>query len=262
VNGRIVRADRIATPARSATFLLGRGLFETMRVVSGDVPLLDLHLDRLRAACREVGLRLPPRKIDRAIAALLERARLRHGVARLTVGEGVGTIMLSPLPAGLARERRDGLRLPVERLIWSPVHLKHTSRLPISLAEDRAGGEVVRLGERERLMETTRSNLFVVTREGAIETAPVPAVLPGVARRLVVEDLRRLGLGVRHRAPRLPENRRWREVFVSNAVRGLRPVVELGGVALPRPVPNGVLRELQRNLDRRMGVRSPSARST
>jgi branched-subunit amino acid aminotransferase/4-amino-4-deoxychorismate lyase len=261
MNGRVVRADRIVIPLRCAPFLAGRGLFETMRVVGGDIPLLDLHLDRLRASCREVGLGLPARGIGDAIATLLDHARLRHGVARLTVGEGFETVTLAPLPAGLARERRDGLRLPVARLSWSPAHVKHTSRLPILLAEDRAGGEVVRLGGRTRLMETTRSNLFVVTHDGAIETAPFPAVLPGVARGLVLENLRALGVRVRHRAPRLTENRGWREVFVSNAVRGVRPVVDLGEVSLPRPAPDGLLRRLQRDLDRCMGIRSPSTRS-
>lgn len=252
LDGRLTAAEREGVSLRVAPALEAAGLVETMRLIGGRVPLLDLHLERLRQGCRRIGL-ARPRAVERAIDALARRCGLAEGVARLTVGEGLELLTLGPLPPGLDRERDEGIRLAALSVSWRPVTLKHTSRAAALGAERRAGGEVVRLGPAGRLMETTRSNLFVVTPEG-IATAPASTVLPGVARRCVLEAARELGIPITRRAPRLGEHRAWREVFVTNAVRGVRPVTELAGHALAKPAREGVLRALQAALDRRMGI--------
>ena len=181
------------------------------------------------------------------------RNRIRNGVVRLTVGKGVALATCARLPRGLARERSRGIALSTLPLVRAAAELKATSWLPVWLAERDAGDEVALVGARGQLLETSRSNLFVVS-EHSIETADPPLVLPGVARRLVLEVARELGLRTRHRAPRLAERARWREMFVTNAVRGVRPVASLDGAPLPVCGPDSLARRLQKSLDQRMGL--------
>ncbi len=255
LDGRLVCKEDPRVSALSRGVLHGVGLFETMRVTGRRVPLLELHLERLGRGCRLLGLPDPPDDLEAGVHAVLRHTGQDDGVARIVVEDGFRMVTLDPLPPGLRRERETGIQLPCMRFSWSPVAVKHTARAVLEWAEREAEGETVRLGSRGRLLETTRSNFFIVRAEG-LETAPTSVALPGIARRLVLETATELGLPVRHRAPRLSELESWREVFVTNAVRGVRPVVELGGKRLPTPEPGGILRELQQRLDRAMGLRS------
>jgi branched-subunit amino acid aminotransferase/4-amino-4-deoxychorismate lyase len=253
LNGRLQPAPQTPVSALQKKFLRGLGLLETMRVTRGRVPLLERHLDRLVRSCRLLGLRQTHRDLDDGLDALLRQAGSVEGVARIVVGEGLRLVTLELLPAGLENERESGIRLPALPFSWSPISVKHTARAALERAEREVGGEAARLGSDGRLVETTRSNFFVVS-SGTLETAHISAVLPGIARQLVLEMAEELALPVRERAPRLAEQGQWSECFVTNAVRGVRPVIELAGHAIPEPEPGGVLRQLQRRLDRRMGL--------
>jgi branched-subunit amino acid aminotransferase/4-amino-4-deoxychorismate lyase len=254
LNGRLQPVPQTTVAALQKKYLRGLGLLETMRVTGGRIPLLDRHLDRLSRSCRLLArrsLRGVESEIEEGLEAVLRRAGPTDGVARIVVGEGLRLVTLGPLPQGLKDEREAGIRLPALPVSWSPISVKHTSRAPLERVEREMGGETARLGADGRLLETTRSNLFVVS-SGALETAHVSAVLPGIARQLIVEMAAELALPVRQRAPRIAEQDLWSECFVTNAVRGVRPVAELAGRRLPVPEPGGVLRQLQRRLDRRM----------
>jgi branched-subunit amino acid aminotransferase/4-amino-4-deoxychorismate lyase len=254
LNGRLVSKDDAQVSPLGMSLLRGVGLFETMRVTGRRVPLLELHLERLVRGCRMLGLPDPPDDLEAGVDAVLRRALQDEGVARIVVGEGFRMVTPEQLPPALHQEREKGIRLPCMRFSWSPVAVKHTSRAALEWAEREMGGETARIGSRRRLLETTRSNFFVVCAD-ALQTAPTSVALPGIARRIVLHVATELGLPVRQRAPRLSEVDSWREVFVTNAVRGVRPVLELGGKHLPPPQPRGILRELQQRLDRAMGLR-------
>jgi branched-subunit amino acid aminotransferase/4-amino-4-deoxychorismate lyase len=254
LDGRLVAADRARVSALSQTLLRGIGLFETMRMTRGTVPLLDLHLERLRRSCRDCQMSEPSHRLEKGVSALAERVGGSEGVVRMTVGDGLELVTLGPLPRGLERERQEGIALPSIRTAWDPVSVKHTSRAGLEWAEREVGGEALRVGPAGQLLETTRSNLFVVTPD-RLETAPDGSILPGIARRLVLAAARELGFRIRRRSPRLAEAESWREVFVTNAVRGVRPVVEVAGRPIPAPAAEGTLRPLQRRLDLLMGLK-------
>src|SRR5262249_35417075 len=152
---------------------------------------------------------------------------LADGVGRITLGDGFALLALAPLPEELAVQRSRGIALPLLELVRPRAHLKSTSRLDLELAEGDAGGEGLLLDRDGRALETTRANFFAVTDRG-LETAPVPDVLPGIARELLLELAAERGLEVRQTAPRLVDLARWREAFASNAPRGVRPVFSIG----------------------------------
>jgi branched-subunit amino acid aminotransferase/4-amino-4-deoxychorismate lyase len=189
------------------------------------------------------------------IAELAARNALDGAVGRIVLGEDQVLLQCQPLPQGLAQERSSGIRLAAEPFDWAPAEHKLSARAELDAAERRAGGEVARLAPGERLLETTRSNLFVVTPTG-LETASPPAVLPGVERARVLARSRESGLRVRRRAPRISEASTWIEAFVTNAVRGVRPVRELARVRLSAP--GAITLELQRALDRELQLEVPA----
>ena len=235
------RAGRIGdgrTPALTADdpTTRGLGLFETMRARDGDVPWLDDHLDRLERSARELDLGPFPtrRRLRAAVADLLAAAG--PGDWRVTItASGAESLLvaLGPAPApsdeGVSAVTLRGEWLPARRL----AEHKTTGYGAYLLAQRRAeaaGAEhALLLDERGRLGEAAVANAFCVV-DGVLVTAPARGLLPGVARARV--------LRLAEVDERAPEEREWRsasEVFLTNALRGVVPVVRIDG----RPVVEG-----------------------
>jgi len=182
-------------------------LFETMRLEKGEIPRLELHLERLAASARYFGWRFDP---GAARAEIEQRAagagpggwrlRLRAdeaGALRVTL-EPLDALPAIPLPVALARTPvdRDDLRL----------HHKTTRReiYEARLAERPGEFEVLLFNREGELTEFTRGNL-VAELDGMRFTPPrecglLGGVLRGdllargaiVERVVRVEDLPRL----------------------------------------------------------------------
>ncbi|MCE2392835.1 MAG: aminotransferase class IV [Proteobacteria bacterium] len=250
LSGRFLTEDEARVPVSSRTLTLGLGLYESFRVAGGKAPLLDLHLARLERSAREAGLQLDAFDWEEALEGLARRNRRADGRGRLTLGDGFVLLTLGPLPADLELEQREGIELRTREASRTAEH-KSTARFDLELLERQERGETLRVDPDGEALETTRANFFAL-RNGALETASPPAVLPGIARALVCELAALRGLPVSPRPPRLSERGAWQEAFVSNAVRGIRPVARLDGAPLPLGGPGSVTRSLQTALNERL----------
>jgi branched-chain amino acid aminotransferase len=240
-------------------FLYGDGLFETMRAYGGRVFRLDAHLDRLFAAARVLGLRIPGAR--RALAAvideLLTRNRLADAYVRLTVSRGTGPsgptptashqptllIVAQPLSLPSAAKYRQGYRaviLPPSVCAEATLpRIKSLSYLPSVLA--RAAAKRARADEgllrnsRGQVTEGATSNLFTV-RRGKLLTPPVDSgLLPGITRAAVLEIAQPIGVSAREVA--LGPQDLWAadECFLTNSIIEIMPVTRIDG----RPVGTG-----------------------
>jgi branched-subunit amino acid aminotransferase/4-amino-4-deoxychorismate lyase len=81
LGGRVLDAAAAGVPVEDRGFLLGDGLFETMRARGGAVFRLGEHLARLRSGASRIGLAAPG-GVERAVADVVEAAgRAAHGPA-------------------------------------------------------------------------------------------------------------------------------------------------------------------------------------
>lgn len=232
-----VDGDRI--PAADRGFTYGDGLFETLRMVDGRVPLWPRHVARLRDGCAR--LRMPAPDTD---AILAEAGRLATGlgdaVARVTLSRGDGVrgyalppsqqprvvVQVSPLSldAGASSEGIS-VRLCETRLATQPLlaGMKHLNRLEQVLARaewsDATWTEGLMLDDRGDVVCATAANVFAVF-DGQLVTPPVDRCgVAGVARAeiLAVRAVEVASIG----PARLAEAD---EVFLTSAVRGILPV--------------------------------------
>src|SRR5207247_677105 len=92
VNGRLVRGAEASVSVFDRAFLLGDGLFETMRARGGRLFRLDRHLARLEqgAARLRLPLPMPAHELAQAIQETLAANGLEDAAVRLTVSRGVG----------------------------------------------------------------------------------------------------------------------------------------------------------------------------
>lgn len=213
----------------------GRGVFETMLVITGRAVELDAHLGRLSASVETLyGLTLP----EQAHSLVFNRAGdIEHGKLRLTVvpapgaphlrvdaeevdvdavfpGPGRAASLRSAVVAGGLGEHKWADRDLLDRLAASS-----PGELPLLLDGDGT------------VLEAARASVFAVDG-GRLLTPPRDGrILPSIARQQVIEvagaegvetSEERLGL-----ADLLP-----REVFLTGSVRGVEPARALDGAEL------------------------------
>jgi len=199
----------------------GFDLIETMGFSPDDgIPLLELHLERLRASATALGFSFDRHAVRNAIQALcfeLEGpARVRLSLAR----SGAHALEAGPLPPAVGREARCVvLRLPVDPGDWRLAH-KSTDRsfyaAALRAAKGAGADEALLLRDDGLLTEGSFTNLFV-EREGVLLTPPLSrGLLPGVLRRTLIDSgkAREADLSLDDLAAGF---------LIGNAVRGLMP---------------------------------------
>jgi len=251
----------------------GDGLFETIRIQSGEMPLLSRHLSRLEAGCRRIGLAWPGRD---ELGAQLSAAKtgMTHGVVKLVLTRGSGGRGYTPPAAAAVRQIISCHALPDyprehytvgvcvrmchTRLGDSPdtAGLKHLGRLEqviASMEPDEGAAEGLMRDTADRILEGIRSNLFLV-RDGRLVTPDLTrGGVAGVMRAEILDIAARAGIPVQVTDIFLSELRSAQEAIMSNSIFGIWPVRKIAGIGeFPSPGPMG--RRLMTEISR-LGIR-------
>jgi 4-amino-4-deoxychorismate lyase len=230
----------------------GDGLFETMAANEGAIRWLDYHLERLVDGCARLEIPLPDRgRIERWIARDLPRGS--RAIVKLIVTRGGGARGYSPplhpepnVIIGIsswsdppASHYTEGLVLATcgLRLGENPrlAGLKHLNRLEQVLAQlelrGRGVDEGLLLSAGNKVVSGTSNNVFAV-HEGAVRTPRLDTCgVRGVMRRLAIEFCRAHAIRVDEVDIEPDELLRADELFVTNALHGVRPVRALDATA-------------------------------
>jgi branched-chain amino acid aminotransferase len=246
LDGTLVEEEAARVSAFDHGFLLGDGVFETLRVYGGEPYALDEHLGRLEEGCAALRIEMPPRSdLTQAARELLTANGLADARMRITVTSGSG-------PPGLAREAgsRTVLVAALPLTAWPPTaraivsRFRRDERSPlagvkttsladhvVALAEARERGaeDALLLNVAGNVCEATTANVFLV-RDGTAATPPLDAgCLAGITRAHVLE------LGAVERTLTPAELLEADEAFLTSSTRELQPLVAIDG----RPVGSG-----------------------
>lgn len=231
-------------PADDRGFQYGDGLFETALLVNARVRFLDDHCRRLLAGCARLGITPPEQKtLLREIAQVTAGAD--RGVLKIIVTRGAGG--RGYRPGGAMSSTRVVALHPFNpaphtalRLRWCDIRLgrnarlagiKHLNRLEQVLAQSEwREGEVdegLMLDTEGEVVCATSANVFVV-RDNALATPDLRFCgVQGVMRARVIDAAAKLKLAVSEE-PLWPHDLATAsEVFITNAVRGIRSVASL-----------------------------------
>ncbi len=234
----VTRSTELSISNRGLAY--GDGVFETMRVHGGELPLWPRHLARLREGAQRLGIGLPdPAFIEARIAEMIDGADA--GVLKLlfTRGDGgrgyappvdaqpVWTLALHPLPliaGGSLRLHACDTRLAIQPALAG---IKHCNRLEQVLAR----AEVERAGCDEGLMRDSEGRVAGATAANLLAHRNGRWLTPPVARCGVAGVLRGwlLAQGLVEEAELTPgEVEDADALALCNAVRGILPVSLLG----------------------------------
>lgn len=245
-----INGEPAADPARTIAFddrglNYGDGLFETALLRDGALRFATAHLRRLRQGCERLGIAYPgDENLIADIAGI--SAAARHGVIKIIVTRGGGgrgyrpaanaastrIVALHPLPApcnpaGIAA------RCCEVRLGRNPAlaGMKHLNRLEQVLAQrecrDAGVEEGLMLDTEGELICATTGNVFLGRRDALFTPDLRYCGVHGVMRAQVLEAAVELGIATSVEPLRPRDLHDATEVFITNAVRGIRPLIAL-----------------------------------
>lgn len=239
-----------AVDPRDRGLAYGDGLFETMACRHGRIRWLEYHLDRLLLGCGRLAIPAPDRAVLRGeIEAHCPRDE--PAVVKLIVTRGVGArgyripepaeptriLTISPWPRLAAADYTRGIvvRTCALRLGENPqlAGLKHLCRLEQVLAQMEIDGTTVQEGlvrsSSGYVIGGISSNVFAVRGATLLTPRLVRCGVRGVMRRVVLEHAEQVGLAAQEVDLMPDELAACDELFVTNAVFGIKPVRELDG---------------------------------
>lgn len=243
VNGVAPANASAAIAADDRGLQYGDGLFETALLIDGRVRFLDDHLERLFRGCQRLGIRAPDRQtLSDEITQVCAAAN--RGVLKIIVTRGAGGRGYRPPAAAATRivALHPLKETPQHalKLRWCETRLgrnarlagiKHLNRLEQVLAQGewREGefDEGLMMDTEGELVCATAGNVFAV-RDGALITPDLRFCgVQGVMRAQVIKVASKLGLAVSEE-PLWPHDlEAASEIFITNAVRGIRSATSL-----------------------------------
>ena len=260
VDGRV--ADSLPLNDRGGAY--GHGLFETMLLHKGFLPLRQQHSERLLRDAPTLGISITEEQLAQNIDGLIKRLdsqQLSSGVMKIIVTAGSGgrgyaspaemnpriICQYFPLPENLEKSRRHGIALfqCQYQLPLNPVlaGIKHLNRLDQVLACAELSKEQSRELSREAranytdglmysrdnlLIETTCANIFIKTAYGWITPQLNQAGVRGVMRGLLLEQLfPECGIKIVEGAITKHQLATAKEIFTCSSIRGVLPVTKI-----------------------------------
>jgi branched-chain amino acid aminotransferase len=269
LNGELVDETDARISPSDRGFLLGDGVFETLRTYNRRPVTLPEHLERLEAGARVLGIMVPDRgTITKGVQDLISSAGGEDLRVRITVTSGPGpaglrrgdaspTLVITASPLTAWPDRATAVIAPWSHDEHSPLAgVKTTSRADTVLAmlhaREQGVDEVLFFNHAGNLCEATTANVFAV-RAGRVETPPLRAgCLAGITRENVLRVCEELAIeAVEVDLPR-PVLDKLDEMFLTSSTREVQALVAVDGRPVGGGVPGPVTGRLREELSRRL----------
>jgi branched-chain amino acid aminotransferase len=261
LNGKLVPESDARISPFDRGFLLGDGVFETMRAYGGRCFAMDEHLARLAGSCALLRLDVPD-GLPSIVDDVLRANDLRDAAVRITITRGPGGRGASPTGAGPATLVVHALPIAERPETWTRgLRLASTRRahaaLPGAKTVDYAANVVARIEAEEagadealfvdpagRVVEATQANVFALFGRELVTPPLESGCLPGVTRAALLRLAPALGLTPVERALRSDQLLLADDAMLSASVLEVAPVVALDGAPIGTGVPSRVARAL------------------
>jgi branched-subunit amino acid aminotransferase/4-amino-4-deoxychorismate lyase len=253
-NGKLTKADNLLISPNNRSFRYGDGFFETIKLVNGKIQLADQHMERLFSSLELLQFQKPTyftaEYLKEQVLTLAKKnyhdklARVRITIFR---GDGglydvnnhfphhlVQTWELEPSYNSL---NENGLVLDIFRdarkVCDHYSHLKSNNYLSYAMAalwaKQKKLNDAILLNPYDRVADASIANVFIVGTNGLIKTpALTEGAVSGVMRRHILKCLCEEDMPVEETALQQEDLFGAAEIFLTNAIYGIRWVKQLG----------------------------------
>jgi len=254
LNGQFLPEAQAVVPVNDRGFLLGDGLFETMRVVNGKPFRFAQHLERMMRGADFLKIKpsFAPKDLEKFAAQLIEQNKMPDAILRVTLTRGPGergykfngdsqpTIVMT-LHAAPAQENSiewnlvtSSYRIPAADPISS---FKTTSKILHIMARaeaaEKGADEALLVNTNGEVAETASGNLFWIYQDKICTVPTGRGVLPGITRAIVLEICQTMGLQTNKRVIKPEALRNSQGIFITQSALGIVPISIFDGESVP-----------------------------
>ena len=276
INGQKVSRTNAKLSVFDNSLLYAEGLFETLLAVDDQLIFESLHMKRLQAGAKAIGLKLPVSA--RTITRWTQQTGAAHPSkikkVRLTVTSGESSRWAGQQgkPQIIVIAAPHVIPVRPFRLMVSPLRVDHDSSLrrikkisyilqaaAIKQATENGFDDALLLNEKEQIAEVTSANIFWI-KQGRIYTPPLSAgCLEGVTRDTVLKQASGLGYRAEERNANLNALSKADEVFISSSLKLVLAVSEISdGRKRLRFAPGPITAALRRHFMQLAGIQCRS----
>ncbi len=252
-NGKVYKTGKLLISPDNRSFRYGDGFFETMKMINGKIQLLDYHMERLFTSLDKLQFQKPvyftPEYIKEQISMLAKKNyQQKLTRIRLTIFRGDGglydvdnhfphhliqTWELNPANNSL---NENGLQMDIfkdaRKVCDQYSSIKSNNYLSYAMAalwvRQHKLNDAVLLNPYDRIADATIANVFIV-KDGVVKTpALTEGAVNGVMRRYLLHSLRNENMPVQETQLSVEDVLQASEVFLTNAIYGIRWVKQLG----------------------------------
>jgi branched-chain amino acid aminotransferase len=261
LNGELVEKEKAVVSVYDHGFLYGDGVFEGIRMYSGNVFRLKEHLERLYESARSILLQIPYsfEELEQIVLDTLRKNQFHDSAyIRLVISRGAGDLGLDPrkchnpnvvviaeqlalFPKELYENGITMVTVPTRRNrpdILSPKvkSLNYLNNIMVKVEATNAGAdEALTLNTEGYVAEGSGQNIFIV-KNGELLTPPsYVGALEGVTRNAIIDLAREHGYVVKEQPFTRHDVYVADEVFLTGTAAEVIPVVKLDG----RVIANG-----------------------
>lgn len=269
LDGNLVPKSEAKISVFDHGFLYGDGIFEGIRIYSGNIFKLHEHLVRLYESAKSICLEIPltMEEMEEATVETVRANNLQDGYIRLVVSRGAGDLGLDPAncpkpcvviiadqvrlyPQELYEKGLEIVTVPTRRNTVDALNpkiksLNYLNNVLVKLEAKRAGVlEALMLNSEGYVCEASGDNVFLV-KNGLILTPPgYLGALEGITKNVVMDLARNLGYDVQE----VPFTRHdvfvADEVFLTGTAAEVIPVVNVDGRVIGTGKPGEVTKQL------------------
>jgi branched-chain amino acid aminotransferase len=245
-NGKIVTDDEPVLMASNRGYRYGDGLFETMKVLNGNILLRKYHFERLFSGLSIMKFEIPvlftEENIEEELLHLCKKNNCEKlGRVRLSVSRGNGglydedknlqyLIECWPLNESVNKLNENGLVIGIypdaEKSCDKFSNLKSANFLPYSMAalfaKENKWNDCLVLNTTGGIADSTIANVFIIKENSIITPGLEEGCVNGVMRKYVIEKLRGMSYELREGVLTVNDLEDADEVFLTNAVNGIR----------------------------------------
>ena len=227
----------------------GDGLFETIALRGGRLQFWQAHLQRMQLGCQRLGLPAIETQQwlddigaldatdDAVIKLMLTRGSGGRGYRAPNSVQCTRAVAMYEMPGHIEARRAAGVKLHICKTPVSSnsqlAGIKHLNRLDSVLARNEWHDEEIAEGlmcdDLGHVIEGTMSNVFMVQNRILYTPILKKAGIEGIIRNRVIELAKQLGFVVQQIAMDRKRLMTMDEIFVTNSIIGIWPVIDIEG---------------------------------
>lgn len=259
LSGKFVNARDAKLSVFDPGFLYGDGIFETLRTYGGKIWQIEEHLERLYESARMRGWKLSwsPKELAVLTEKAVRKNEFEESRVRIMITPGTKQptlfIWVQPLekiPESAYSKGVSAITFPLERVF---PQMKTSGMQPILIARAemarKKAFEALLINHKGNITEGTWTNVFMVRRKTLI--TPKIGVLLGTTRETLLRLAKPL-FRIKLQDVSRRELMRADECFLTNAPKGMVPVVRVDGAKIGTgrvgPVTKHLMKEFEKKV--------------